>query len=91
MKKKKLPVVVVVCRGQLEALGARVLLHEAKELPCVLTAQLIRYSLTSQWSGAELETRKQRSSLFSICREKHSWEDGGGEAPTLLFTTLYSC
>jgi hypothetical protein len=71
-EEKKLHVVVVVCRGQLEALGARVLLHEAKELPCVLTAQLIRYSLTSQWSGAELETRKQRSSLFSICREKHS-------------------
>ncbi len=43
---KKLPVVVVVFRGQLEALGARVLLHEAKELPCVLTAQLVRYSLT---------------------------------------------
>ena len=32
----------IPCRSKLEAMGARVLLHEAKELACVLTAQLIR-------------------------------------------------
>jgi hypothetical protein len=60
-KEKKLPVVVGACRGQLEALGARVLLHEARELPCVLTAQLVRYSLTHKI--IKRKNGKQRYSL----------------------------